>query len=116
MVVTCEGGFVDTVGIAFKLKRRATFIWGTKVLKFKNTISVHFLEILLYRFFWIFTFVEFLAKKIFQLIVGALVRESMHQIVSAVQHAVIGDCMFCLLKILIEVKVWTSVLNCLLQY
>ena len=34
-----------------------------------------------------FTSVEFLAKQIFQLIVGTLVREAMHQVVSAVQHA-----------------------------
>ena len=47
MVATCEGGFVDTVGIAFKLKRRATFIWGTKVYSLRiQYISLHFLEIL----------------------------------------------------------------------
>ena len=86
MVATCEGGFVDTVGIAFKLKRRATFIWGTKGLRIQYQY--------IFETSLIFTFVEFLAKKIFQLIVGALVRESMHQVVSAVQHAVIGDCMF----------------------
>ena len=34
-----------------------------------------------------FTSVEFLAKQMFQLIVGALVWEAMHQVVSAVQHA-----------------------------